>query len=196
MTVLEREFASGHTLAVAVGRRRRRRRRRGCGGRRSVARFVGVCGWRGDRARVALGIRWRLGLGVGRRRGVEQLLPVLEQRLGQTAELVRVAALAQVVEHDADALGELFEEREIRRREGVERGQFDDGLDVPFEKQRQHHDARRAGVPEAGTNPGVVGGHVAQDDPLLVHGTLADEPLAGHDSLRLARPLRVPGEEP
>ena len=103
MTVLEREFASGHTLAVAVGRRRRRRRRRGCGGRRSVARFVGVCGWRGDRARVALGIRWRLGLGVGRRRGVEQLLPVLEQRLGQTAELVRVAALAQVVEHDADA---------------------------------------------------------------------------------------------
>ena len=47
------------------------------------------------------------------------------------------------VEHDADAGGELFEEREMRGGEGAERGQLDHGLYLIFKEHRQHDDVAR-----------------------------------------------------
>ena len=64
-----------------------------------------------------------------------QLLRLLEQALGAHRRLDRV-------EHDADTRRQLIEEDEVGGREGLERGQLDDRLDVSFEKQGQHHDAR------------------------------------------------------
>ncbi len=68
-----------------------------------------------------------------------QLLRLLEQALGAHRRLDRV-------EHHADTGGELIEEDQVRGREGLERGQLDDRLDVSFKKQRQDHDTRGRGV--------------------------------------------------
>jgi hypothetical protein len=57
---------------------------------------------------------------------------LLEQTLGAHRRLDRV-------QHDADARGELIEEDQVRGGERLERGQLDDGLHVPFKKQRQDH---------------------------------------------------------
>ena len=59
-----------------------------------------------------------------------QLLRLLQQAF-------RLHGGFNAVEHDADAGGELFEEREMRCGEGAERGQLDDGFDAIFEQNRQ-----------------------------------------------------------
>ena len=67
-----------------------------------------------------------LGLQLGR-----QLLRLLEQPL-------RLHGGFDAVEHDADARGELLEERQVRRGERAEGRQLDHGLDLVLEEHGQH----------------------------------------------------------
>ena len=103
---------------------------------------------------------------------------------------VRIVA-GDRVEHDADALGELIEERQVDLAEAVERGQLDDRLDLAFEQHRQHDDVQRLGFAEAGADLHVVAGHVGEQDALLLERALADQPLAGLEPVREVLALRV-----
>ena len=47
------------------------------------------------------------------------------------------------VEHDADTGGQLLEEHRLQRGELGDRSEFDDGLDLIFEENRQHNDVAR-----------------------------------------------------
>ena len=64
-------------------------------------------------------------------------LRLLQQVLGARVRLDRV-------EHDADRLGELVEERLVRRVEAVEGGQLEHGLDLALEDDRQDDEVERA----------------------------------------------------
>ena len=81
------------------------------------------------------------------------LLQFLLLRLQLVGELLRLLQQAfrlhrrfDRVEQDADARGELLEERQVRGRELTERGETDDRLDLPFEAHRQHDDISRQGL--------------------------------------------------
>ena len=65
-----------------------------------------------------------------------ELLRLLQQTLGLHRRFDRV-------EQDADARGELFEEREVRGREVAQRGKTNDGLDLSFEDDRQDDEVAR-----------------------------------------------------
>ena len=60
-----------------------------------------------------------------------ELLRLLEQAFGLHGRFDRV-------EHDADAGGELIEERGLQRRERADRRKLDDRLDLVLEQHRQH----------------------------------------------------------
>ena len=74
---------------------------------------------------------------------LRQRLRLLEQVLGARVGLDRV-------EHDADALGELVEERLVRRAEALERGELEHALDLALEQDRQHDDVLRRRLAQAG----------------------------------------------
>ena len=90
---------------------------------------------------------------------LQLLLPAL-QLLGQRLRLLEQVLGAHVgldrVEHDADALGQLIEERLVRRVESLERGQLEHALDLPFEDDGQHDDVLRRRVAQARRDPDVV----------------------------------------
>ena len=65
-----------------------------------------------------------------------ELLRLLEQALGLHRRFDRV-------QHDADRVGELLEERHLQRRERRHRRQLDDRLDLVLEQHRQHDDVLR-----------------------------------------------------
>ena len=69
-------------------------------------------------------------------------LRLLEQLLGAHVRLDRV-------EHDADRLGELIEERLVRRAEPLERRELEDGLHLAFEEDGQDDDVERRRLAEA-----------------------------------------------
>ena len=85
--------------------------------------------------------------------GLLQLLLLRLQFAGQLLRLLQQALGAHRgldgVEHDADAAGQLLEERQVRRGERVQRGQLDHRLDLAFEEHRQHDDVARAGLDQA-----------------------------------------------
>ena len=81
-------------------------------------------------------LRLFLQLGVG-------LLQLLGQRLALLQQLLGPHGGRDGVQHDADALRELIEERQVDVAELLERGQLDHRLDFAFEQHRQHHDAQR-----------------------------------------------------
>ena len=66
-----------------------------------------------------------------------ELLRLLQQALGLHRRL-------DAVQHDADAGGQLLEERHLQVGEGAERGQFDHRLDLALEQHRQHDDVASA----------------------------------------------------
>ena len=70
-----------------------------------------------------------------------ELLRLLQQPFGLHRRFDRV-------QQDADARGELLEEREVRRREVAERGEADDRLDLPFEDDRQDDEVARQRLEE------------------------------------------------
>ena len=71
-----------------------------------------------------------------------QLLRLLQQAFGLHGGF-------DAVEHDADAGGQLFEERQVRGGEGAQRGQLDHRLDLILEEHRQHDDVARNGLEQA-----------------------------------------------
>ena len=82
------------------------------------------------------------------------------------------------VQHEADALGELVEERLVGGAERRERRQLDDGAHRSLEQDRQDDDVQRRRLAEAGVDPHVVGRDVGEQDALLLLRALADEALA------------------
>ena len=65
-----------------------------------------------------------------------ELLRLLQKALGLHRRL-------DAVQHDADAGGQLVEERDLQIGEGADRGQFDRRLDLALEQHRQHDDIAR-----------------------------------------------------
>src|SRR5262245_14180644 len=107
-----------------------------------------------------------------------QLLRLLQQVLGAHRRFNRV-------QHDADRLGKLLEERQVGRRERVERRQLDHRFGLPFEQHRQDHDVLRVGAAEAGVNWRVVLRDLGNQDALLFNRTLPDQALSDFDLLGL-----------
>src|SRR6185295_17977761 len=101
------------------------------------------------------------------------------------------------VEHDADRLGELVEEGLVGRAEPLERGELDDGLDLPLEEDGHDDDVERGRLPEAARDRDVIPGRVEEEDLLLLERALADEPLAQLELVIDVLPLfvRVAREE-
>ena len=98
-------------------------------------------------------------------------LRLLEQVLGERVGFDRV-------EHEADALGELVEERLVGDAERRERRELDDRAHRALEQHRQHDDVERRRLAEPGVDPHVVAGHLGEQDALLLLRALADEALA------------------
>ena len=78
-----------------------------------------------------------LQLGLPRLQLQRQLLRLLQQVLGAHRGF-------DGVEHDADRLRQLLQEREVRGGEGLQRRQLDDRLRLALEEHRQHDDVLRA----------------------------------------------------
>ena len=88
-------------------------------------------------------VRLFLQLGVG-------LLKLLGQRLALFQQLLRAHGGRNRVQHDADALRELIQKRQVHVGEVAERGQLDHRPGFAFEQHRQHHDAQRRSFAQAG----------------------------------------------
>ena len=112
-----------------------------------------------------------------------ELLRLLEQAFGLHRRL-------DAVEHDADAGGELLEERELQGGEGAERGELDHRLDLALEQHRQHDDVRGAALNSAEPIGDGIGRHVGDQHAALVGGALADQAFADADALADGRSRR------
>ena len=110
-------------------------------------------------------------------------LELLCQRLGLLEQILRPHVRFDRVEHDADRLGELFEERLVRGVEAAERGEFEHAADLAFEDQRQHEDASRRRRAEPRRDADVVRRQVVEQDLLLLQRALPDQPLPEADAL-------------
>ena len=84
---------------------------------------------------------------------------------------------------------QLLEEREIDRRKGLQRSQFDDGLGLRLRTARGSTMMLTCrALPRLETDLRVVRRHVGQQDALLLHGALADQAFA--QAMRLGRDVR------
>ena len=101
------------------------------------------------------------------------------------------------VEHDADALGQLVEERLVRRVEALERRQLQHALDLALEDDRQDDDVLRGGVAEAGRDADVVRRHVGEQDLLLfqAHWPISPSPRASRRADGLLALVGVAGQQ-
>ncbi len=108
-----------------------------------------------------------------------ELLRLLQQLLGAHRRL-------DGVEHDADAVGELLEEGELRGGEIVERGELDDRLHLALVQHRQHDDAARSRGRPARRAPRSSAVEIGDQQAPAVGGRLADEPLADSEEPRIA----------
>ncbi len=148
-----------------------------------------------------LGCLERSGLLLQPRVGLGQLMlarrELVGERLRLLQQLLRPHRGGNRVEHDADALGELVQKRQLDLRETIERGELDDRFDVTLEQHRQHDDVERSGFAEARGNLNVVARHVHEDDRLALERALSDEPFPGLEMVRevLAFGVRVAREQ-
>ena len=112
---------------------------------------------------------------------LQLLLPALQllrERLRLREQVLGPRVGLDRVDDDADALGQLIEERLVRRAEALERRELEHALDLAFEDDRQHEDVLRRRRAEPGEDRDVVERHVRQQDLLLLDRALADEALA------------------
>ena len=83
-------------------------------------------------------------------------------------------------------VGQLLEERHLQRREGRDRGELDDRLDLVLEQHRQHHDVLRHHLEQRRADRHRMGRHRGDQHAPLVGRALADQALAELDALRMA----------
>ena len=83
------------------------------------------------------------------------------------------------VQHDADDLGELIEERDMNVAELVEGCQFDDGFYLAFEQDGQNDHVHRRRLAQRRTDLDVIGRNFRQQDALLLERRLADNAFTG-----------------
>src|SRR5207249_2679827 len=86
-------------------------------------------------------LRLLLELGVGLLQLQLLALQLFGQRLALFQELFRAHGRGDRVQHNANGLRELIEERKVNIIELGKRGKLDGGLDVAFKQHRQHHNA-------------------------------------------------------
>src|SRR5204863_7437366 len=106
-------------------------------------------------------------------------LEFLGQRLGLLEELFRPHRRDDRVEHDADRLRQLLEERDLRVGEGRERRELDDRHHLVLEEDRQDDDVYRLRLAEPGGDGDVLRRRLGDEDRLALERGLADEALAG-----------------
>ena len=123
-------------------------------------------------------LRFFLQLGVGLLQLKLLALQLFGQRLALLQQLLGPHGRGDGVQHDADGLRELIEERQVNIAELAERRQLDGGLHVAFKQHRQHHDADRRRAAQAGIDPDVIARNVRYQDALLLLGALPDQSLA------------------
>ena len=91
-------------------------------------------------------------------------LPALQlggERLRLLQQVFRARVRFDRVQHDADALRELIEERLVGRIELLERRQLHDRFHLAFEQDRQDDDVQRRRFAQAGADLHVIGRHAA-----------------------------------
>ena len=108
---------------------------------------------------------------------LRQLLRLLEQLLGAHVRLNHV-------QHDADRLGELIEERLVDLAERQEARELDHRLHLALEQDGQDDDVARRRFAEAGRDLDVVVRNVLQQNRLLLERRLSDESFAGREAIR------------
>ncbi len=115
-------------------------------------------------------VRFFFQLGVG-------LLKLLGQRLALLQQLFGAHGGGNRVQHDADALRELVQERQVDVGEMAEGSQLDHRLRLAFEQHRQHDDAERRSLAQAGGDLDVVFRNVGHQDAALFPPALAHQSL-------------------
>ena len=101
-----------------------------------------------------------------------QLLRLLQQTFGAHRRF-------DGVEHDADAFGELRQERQVGLRERSQRGQLDDRLDLTLEQHRQHDDVARRRLAQARADVECSSAESSvKQNASFFHGALADQAFA------------------
>ena len=120
-----------------------------------------------------------------------ELLRLLEEALGLHRRL-------DAVQHDADAVGQLFEERHLQGGERGHRGELDDGLDLALEQDRQHDDVLRHDLEQRRADRHGVRRHRGDQHAALVDRALPDQAFADLNPRRMAVRAVVGerGEEP
>ena len=124
-------------------------------------------------------------------------LELLGQRLGLLEEVLSAHVGFNGIEHDADAFGQLIQERLVGGAEFVERGQFHHRLDLPFEYHRQHDDIQRCRLTQTGADRQVVSGHAREHNFFFFESALSDQSLTQFESIVhvLALAIGVTGQQ-
>ena len=119
-------------------------------------------------------------------------LQLLGERLRLRQQFLRAHVRLDGVEHDADRLGELFEECLLDGREALERGELDHRHHLVLENDGQHHHVDGRGLPKARGDPDVVLRRLGDQDRFHLQRGLSDERLADLEPARDVLPLLVP----
>ena len=82
-----------------------------------------------------------------------QLLRLLQQRFGLHRRL-------DTVQHDTDARRQLLEKREVRGREPIQRGEFDDRLNAILKEHREYNHVPRLCFEQPGAYLNTVPGKI------------------------------------
>ena len=112
-----------------------------------------------------------------------ELLRLLQQSF-------RLHRCLDAVEDDADARGQLIEERGLQVGEAAERGQLDHRLDLAFEQHRQHDQIVRFRLEQAGGDRHDAVRDLRDQHSSRVARALSDQTLARTQPFRMARRSR------
>ena len=112
-----------------------------------------------------------------------ELLRLLQQSF-------RLHRRLDAVEDDADARGQLIEERGLQVGKAAERGQLDHRLDLAFEQHRQHDQIVRLRLEQAGGDRHDTVRDLRDQHASRIARALPDQTLARAQPLRMARRSR------
>ena len=106
-------------------------------------------------------------------------LQLLRERLRLRQQVLGARVRLDRVDHDADRLGQLVEERLVRRAEAVERRELEHALHLALEHDRHHEDAlRRRGAEAREDRAGSRPARSTAGSSRFVDRALADQALA------------------